>query len=165
MLPKIIFTKLEKTQFPPQKPLVAWDGNCGFCHYWVLRWKTITGDKVEFQPFQSVAKDFPDIEYRYFKQALRMIDVDGKIYGGPAAAFRAFEYGNKHRWIMSIYSRFKLIEWVTDHFYSFVSRHRTFMYKVTVRLWGRNPIRQKNYWAYYLGGLTALIVGLVFYLK
>lgn len=165
MIPRLIFTKLDKTMHPPQKPLVAWDGNCGFCHYWVLRWKIIAGDRVEFQPFQNVAKNFPDVEYRYFKQALRMIDTDGRIYGGPAAAFRAFEYGNKHRWIMPLYRRFKLFEWGADHFYSFVSRNRNFMYKVTVRLWGRNPVRQKNYWAYYLGGLTALIVGLLFYLK
>jgi predicted DCC family thiol-disulfide oxidoreductase YuxK len=162
MLPKLIFKKLEKTHYIPQKPLMAWDGNCGFCHYWVLRWKMFTGDNVEYRPYQEVAKDFPDVEYKFFQQAVRFIDSDGKIYTGPAAAFQSFQYGNKYRWIMPLYRRFKLVELISDHVYSFISRNRSFMYKVTVRLWGKNPIRQKNYWAYYLGGVTALTVGIIF---
>ncbi len=162
MLPKLIFTKLDKTAHAPtEKPLMAWDGNCGFCHYWVLRWKMFTGDKVEYRPFQEAAKNFPDIEYKYFKQAIRFIDLDGKIYTGPAAAFQAFQYGDRYRWVMPLYKRLGLFRFLSDHFYSFVSRNRTVMYKITVRLWGKNPVRQKNYWAYYLGGLTAFIAGLL----
>jgi len=165
MLPTLIFTKLDKTEHPPdEKPLMAWDGNCGFCHYWVLRWKMFTGENVEYRPFQESANRFPDVDYKYFKQAIRFIDLDGKIYTGPAAAFQAFQYGDKYRWVMPLYKRLRLFRFLSDHFYSFVSRNRKVMYKITVRLWGKNPVRQKNYWAFYLGGLTAFLVGLIFLL-
>ncbi|MDX9940803.1 MAG: DCC1-like thiol-disulfide oxidoreductase family protein [Bacteroidales bacterium] len=162
MFSKIIFTKLDKTNYPPkEKPVMAWDGNCGFCHYWVLRWKKLSGDVIEYRPFSEVAKRFPDIEYKYFQQALRFIDTDGRIYTGPAAAFRSFQYGPKYHWILKLYENFKPAEWFADHFYSFVSRRRPQMYKITVRLWGKNPVRQKNYWLYYLGGLSALVAGII----
>lgn len=158
MWPKLIFTKLYNTQYAPAKPLVAWDGDCGFCHYWVLRWKMIIGDAVDFKPLMSVYQNFPDIDLKYFRQAIRLIDTDGRIYTGPAAVFRAFRYGSRYRWLMPLYENLKIVEWTSDHIYSMVSRNRNFMYKATVRLWGRNPVRQKPYWVYYLGGLVGLVL-------
>ncbi len=155
-----MFTKLDKTQYlPGEKPIMAWDGNCGFCHYWVLRWKKFSGDKVIYEPYAKVADRFPDIELRYFKQAVRFIDVDGKIYTGPAAAFRSFSYGKKYRWLFPLYQNFKPATFIADHIYRFVSKNRPFMYKVSVALWGRNPVKQKPYWLIYAGGLALLIVG------
>lgn len=161
MFPRLIFTKLKETQYPPKKPLMAWDGDCGFCHYWVLRWKMITGDKVEYKPLLTVYSDFPDIELKYFKQAVRLIDTDGRIYTGPAAAFKAFRYGKRYRWLMPLYENFKPAEFIADQVYSIVSRNRNRMYKVTIRLWGRNPARQKAYWAYYLAGITVFALGIL----
>lgn len=157
-----MFAKLDKTKYPPEgKPLVAWDGDCGFCHYWVLRWKSFTGNKVDYRPYREVYHQFPDIDLKYFRQAVKLIDVDGKIYSGPAAAFQAFRYGNKWRWIMPLYSKYKIVEVVSDNCYSFISKRRPFMYKVTVALWGKNPIRQKNYWAYYLLSIGIAITGVM----
>ena len=156
-----MFTKLDRTQYPPKnKPLMAWDGNCGFCHYWVLRWKTFTGDKVEYRPYSEVADQFPDIELRYFKQAVRFIDTDGKIYTGPAAAFQSFQYGDRWKWVMPLYKKYKLVEFVCDHTYRLISKNRPFMYKLSVLLFGKNPVRQKPYWAFYLGGLALLVTGI-----
>jgi predicted DCC family thiol-disulfide oxidoreductase YuxK len=159
-----MFTKLDRTQhLPGEKPIMAWDGNCGFCHYWVLRWKLFTGDNVIYRPYSEVAPMFPDIELRYFKQAVRLIDVDGKIYGGPAAAFQAFQYGNKYRWLMPLYKNFKPAEFIADHTYRFISKNRPFMYKVSVAFWGRNPIRQKPYWLIYAGSLALLVASLALF--
>ncbi len=157
-----MFTKLDRTKYPPaEKPLMVWDGNCGFCHYWVLRWKLFTGDKVVYKPYADVAHNFPDIELRFFKQAVRFIDVDGKIFTGPAAAFRSFQYGDRYKWLMPLYAGFKPAEFVADHIYRLISKNRTFMYKVTVSLWGRNPVKQKPYWLIYLGVFALLIAGIV----
>ncbi len=159
-----MFTKLDKTQHPPKdKPLMAWDGNCGFCHYWVIRWKIITGDNVRFQPFQEVYQDFPDIDLKYFRQAIRMIDTDGKIYTGPAAAFRSFQYGNgnKWKWVMPLYNKIGIFRWASDRFYNWISKHRPFMYKVTVFFFGKNPAKPKPYWVYYSAGLAAVLAGII----
>jgi len=160
-----MFTKLDKTKYlPGEKPIMAWDGNCGFCHYWVLRWKMFSGDAVIYEPYYKVADKFPDIDLRYFKQAVRLIDVDGKIYSGPAAAFRSFRYGKRYRWLMPLYENFKPAEFIADNVYRFISKNRPVMYKIAVAMWGRNPIRQKPYWLIYLSGLVALIVGVNFIL-
>ena len=157
-----MFTKLDRTNYPPKdKPLMAWDGDCGFCHYWVLKWKCLSGDKVEYRPYQNVAADFPDIELKYFQQAIRFIDTDGRIYTGPAAAFQSFRYGKKWRWVMPLYNNFWLFRYLSDHFYRFVSRNRPVMYKICVAMLGRNPVRQRHYWLLYAGGLVVLVLALV----
>ena len=155
-----MFNKLDKTIYPPkEKPVMAWDGNCGFCHYWVIKWKVMTNDRITYIPFQDVYKEFPDIELKYFKQAIRFIDSDGSIYTGPAAVFQALHrYGNKWKWIMPIYNNFWPFRFASDHFYAFVSKNRVRMYEITIRLFGKNPARPKKLWAIYLGSLLALLI-------
>ncbi len=159
-----MFKKLHNTKYlPKDKPVMAWDGECGFCHYWVIKWKKLTGDRVIYKPFQEVYQDFPDIELKYFRQAIRFIDSDGRIYTGPAAAFQALHrYAGKWRWVMPIYRSFWPFRFLSDRFYAFVSRNRVRMYGITIRLFGKNPARPKYYWAYYLGSVLLIVAGLVF---
>lgn len=151
-----MFVKLNKTKYPPApKPVMAWDENCGFCRYWVIKWKKLTDDQVLYKPYQQIYQDFPDIELKYFQQAIRFIDLDGSIHTGPAAVFQALnKYAGKWRWVMPIYRWFWPFRFLSDYFYAFVSRHRTRMYEITIRLFGRNPAKPKYYWGYYLGGLA-----------
>jgi predicted DCC family thiol-disulfide oxidoreductase YuxK len=155
-----MFKKLERTNHPPAgKPLMAWDGNCGFCHYWVIKWKKMTGDRVLYRPFQESHQDFPDVDLKYFRQAIRFIDLDGSIHTGPAAVFQALHrYGDTWRWVMPLYRRIGIFRFLSDRFYAFVSKNRSWIYQVTIRLFGRNPARPKYYWAAYLGLLTALVL-------
>lgn len=155
-----MFKKLEKTKYlPGEKPLMAWDGECGFCHYWVIKWKLMMADNVTFKPFQDIYKDFPDVELKYFRQAIRFIDTDGKIYTGPAAVFQALHrYGNKWKWVMPVYAKLPPFRFLSDRFYAFVSKNRVKMYDITIRLFGRNPARPKRYWAYYLTGILVLAI-------
>ncbi len=155
----------KSTDHKPEKPFMAWDGKCGFCHYWVLKWKLITGDRVSFKPFQEVYEGFPDIELKEFSKAIHFIDTDGQVYTGASAVFYALhKYGSKWRWIMPIYRGFWPFRVTSNWFYSFVSRNRNWIYRVTVRLFGKNPARPKHYWVAYLGafiGLLILVVGLI----
>ena len=58
-----MFHKILKTKYPPKyKPVLIWDGHCGFCKFWITRWKAKTGDALEFKTFQETSqqyKDFP----------------------------------------------------------------------------------------------------------
>ena len=156
-----MFAKLLKTEhITSEKPIMAWDGNCGFCHYWVIRWKLITDNAVIYKPYQEVAQNFPDIDYHHFTQAIRFIDTDGVVYGGSAAVFRAFEYGNKYRWLMPLYRKIKPVQFLADHVYRLVSKNRNNMYKVCVLLLGKNPLRQKLYWVIYLTLLALFILSI-----
>ncbi len=157
------FRKIHRTKHKPgEKPIMAWDGKCGFCHYWVIKWKLNTGDRVIYKPYQEVHQNFPDIDYKYFRQAIRFIDTDGKVYTGPGAVFQALHgYGKRWKWLMVLYRNIWLFRVITDRFYAFVSANRNWIYQVTIRLFGRNPAKPKSYWALYLGFLLLLIVGTI----
>ena len=38
---------------PPGKPLLVYDGDCGFCKLWIRRWQRTTGARVDYLPFQD----------------------------------------------------------------------------------------------------------------
>ena len=78
-----MFSKIERTAYPPnEKPLMVFDGNCGFCKYWVIRWKKISGLEVDYRPYQEVAINFQDISENHLKEAVRYIDLDGNVFTG-----------------------------------------------------------------------------------
>jgi len=35
---------------PPARPLVVFDGDCGFCRYWLARWRRVVGDRFDAEP-------------------------------------------------------------------------------------------------------------------
>ena len=32
-------------------PLLVFDGDCGFCRYWVEYWRQLTGERVNYRPY------------------------------------------------------------------------------------------------------------------
>ena len=42
-------------------PLLAYDGGCGFCAYWVRYWQRLTGERVRYTPYQEIAADHPGV--------------------------------------------------------------------------------------------------------
>ncbi len=149
------------TSYPPKHPTMAWDGKCGFCHYWVIKWKLLTGDKLVYRPFQDLHREFPDIDLAEFRKAIHFIDTDGSVYAGAAAVFHALHvYGRKWRWIMPLYKGFWPFRKASDVFYVLVSANRNWIYQVTIRLFGRNPAHPKPYWVYYLLGAAGLLAGI-----
>jgi predicted DCC family thiol-disulfide oxidoreductase YuxK len=148
-----MFTKLKHTQYPPGgKPLMVWDGECDFCAYWITRWAAITGSRVDYAPYQNVAEQFKDINRRHFMTASRLIETDGRIFSGPRSAYRTFTYGNSFwKFLDSWYSRKVWFTKLSDASYQFVAKHRGFLYKLTVALWGSNPANTRPFWVIYLG--------------
>src|SRR5215472_5526548 len=123
---------------PPAKPLVVYDGDCSFCRFWVRRWETLTGDQVEYAPFQDsrVAEQFPEIPIQDFEAALQLIETDGAVYNAAEAAFRALAHNSRERWLLDWYGhspRFaRYAEWV----YGFIARHRSSFSALTRLVWG-----------------------------
>jgi predicted DCC family thiol-disulfide oxidoreductase YuxK len=44
-----------------KRPVLIYDGRCGFCKIWVDYWRQLTGDQVEFAASQDVAEQYPEI--------------------------------------------------------------------------------------------------------
>ena len=61
------------------QPLMIYDGDCGFCIYWVHYWQRLTGDRVTYAPYQEVAAQYPEIPLTEFQRGVIYIATDGKI--------------------------------------------------------------------------------------
>lgn len=139
---------------------MVWDGHCGFCAYWIARWQKITKDKIDYQPYQEAASNFPDIDEIHFKRASRLIETSGEVFTGPRSAYRTFTYGGRWAFLDRWYQKGGFFMKLSDHTYNWVAKHRHFMFKVTKLMYGSDPRQVRPFWAIYL----ALIVYIIYFL-
>ncbi|MBI4436532.1 MAG: DUF393 domain-containing protein [Candidatus Omnitrophica bacterium] len=108
-----------------EKPLLLWDGDCGFCRRWITRWQYLTGEKVDYAPFQEKGDQFPEIPKESFINSVQLVEPDGKIYRGAEAVFRTLAYAPGRRWMLWVYQRVPGAAPLTEWGYRFVARHRS----------------------------------------
>jgi predicted DCC family thiol-disulfide oxidoreductase YuxK len=130
----------------PSKPLLLFDGNCHFCRRWIERWREMTGDAVEYAPFQEAAERFPEIPRKSFEQAVHFIATDGSVSRGAAAVFRSLGQSRGRRWLVWCYERLPGFAFITEGAYRFVAANRMIASFFTRLLWGAD-VRRPNYFA------------------
>lgn len=138
-------------------PVMIWDGNCGFCRYWITRWQKITKHTIEFASYQEAAERFPDVDVVHFKQASRFIDIDGKIYSGPQSAYKSLAYSKRWQWMDRWYQKGGAFSKLSDHFYQLIANNRNFFFKLTKALFGSNPEEPRPFWMVYVGVILYFI--------
>ncbi|WP_291722584.1 thiol-disulfide oxidoreductase DCC family protein [Bernardetia sp.] len=153
------FQSLIKTSSPPKKTLLVWDGECGFCKYWITKWEMITDNKhIDLRPYQEVAKDFPDLDEKLFKKAVRLITPEGIVYSGASAAFKSLELGGATHLPMSWYNQNPTFAELTEWLYEKVADNRPFLHDVSHFFLGENPKKIcPSVWVW--AGLGAVIGG------
>jgi predicted DCC family thiol-disulfide oxidoreductase YuxK len=122
----------------PELPLLIYDGDCGVCRLWVNYWKSLTGDRVRYAPFQEVASNFPEIPLDHFKQFVILIASNGEIHRGAGAVFRVLSCYPGKSWFLWLYMRIPGFSFVSEAVYRLCASHRSFFYKITIGLWGGN---------------------------
>ena len=60
---------MEQVSINDPRPLLVYDGDCGFCTYWVRYWQQLTGDRVAYAPYQETAAQYPEIPVTAFQNA------------------------------------------------------------------------------------------------
>src|SRR5579863_6668751 len=60
-------------QVPDRKPLLIFDGHCGFCRIWIEYWKKLSGDRLDYAPSQEVADQFPQIPREEFNRSVQLV--------------------------------------------------------------------------------------------
>ena len=125
---------------PPAKALMIYDGDCNFCKLWVHRWQHTTGDHLDYLPFQDpcVAARFPEVPRGQFETAVQLIEIDGRVYGGAEAVFRALAHNPHGDWLLDGYEHSHVFARVTEWGYRLVARHRGFFSALTRLAWGRH---------------------------
>lgn len=111
---------------PPAKPLVVFDGDCGFCRRWIEVWRGWTGEAVEYGPSQdpTLRERFPEIPAEHFEASIQLIEPDGSVFSGSEAVFRALAHVPGKRWPLWIYEHVRGADWITEKAYGVVAKHR-----------------------------------------
>lgn len=123
-----------------RQPLLIYDGDCGFCGYWVRYWVRLTGARVRYEKFQDAARSYPDIPLEEFSRSIQLIDADGARYFGAHAAFRVLDtVPQNHLWLW-MYRRLPGFARCSERCYDLVSHHRIAAAKLSRWLWGKERI-------------------------
>lgn len=116
-------------------PLLVYDGDCGFCRYWVRYWQRLTGNRVDYAPWQSVAVQFADIPRERFAASIVLIRPDGARAFGAEAAFRVLQIAGDGAWL-ALYQALPPFRWLAERAYALTARHRVLAGRVSRLLWG-----------------------------
>lgn len=143
------------------KPLLIYDGDCGFCNYWVNYWKKLTGSSVDYRPYQEVAADYPSLTIKDFKRAVQYVAPDGTISAAAKASFLTLSHAKNNKIWMKLYNSLPGFAYLTEKLYAVISSHRTLFYYVSICFWGKNfePPKYEliSWWFLRLLGCISLI--------
>jgi predicted DCC family thiol-disulfide oxidoreductase YuxK len=121
------------------RPLLVYDGDCGFCGYSVRYWQKLTGGRVIYRPYQEVAGQHPSIPIADFQRAVQFITPDGHRVSAAEATFTTLSHAPGKEFWLGLYRKLPGFAVVAERAYAFVAAHREGFYRVSVVLWGRNP--------------------------
>ncbi len=100
------------------KPLLIYDGKCGFCKIWLDYWRKLTGDRIEYAPSQEVGARYPQIPKEDFSLGVQLVRPDGSIARNARAVFETLGYERFYRPF-------------TEPVYRFIASHRDLFYHLT----------------------------------
>jgi len=120
----------------PEKPLLIYDGQCGFCRTWIDYYRGLTGDAVDYAPSQEVAQNFPQIPAESFRQSVQMVLPGGSVISGAAAAFSTLGYAGV-QWPMWLYRHVPGFGAISEFTYRFIAARRNRFSAVTRLTFGR----------------------------
>ncbi|HXZ60754.1 MAG TPA: lipase maturation factor family protein [Steroidobacteraceae bacterium] len=120
------------------RPLLIYDGDCGFCGYWARYWQALTGERVEFRSYQEVAAQHPAIPLPEFQRAVQYIAVDGRRASAAEASFLTLSHAKGLSLWLALYRRLPGFAPAAERTYAFIASHRPAFYRISVFLWGKD---------------------------
>jgi len=126
---------------PPDRPLLVFDGDCGFCRYWLARWRRVVGDRFDAEPYQQAAARFPDLPRDRFRHAVQLVLPDGTVYEGAEAAYRLRALAPGRSGWLAAYLSLPGFRPVSDLGYRLIADHRNAAFRLTRWIWGPEPER------------------------
>ncbi|MBL8540126.1 MAG: DUF393 domain-containing protein, partial [Betaproteobacteria bacterium] len=141
------------------KPVLIYDGDCGFCAYWARYWQRLTGDRVRYRPYQEVAGDYSEISVEDFQRAVQYVAADGHRASGAEAAFLTLTHTRGGGIWLALYRRLPGFAAASEAAYRFIARHRPLAFRLSRLAWGseREPARYEV-----TAGLFLRALGLVY---
>lgn len=107
-----------------KKPLLIYDGECGFCRTSISRWREITGDSIDYVTYQEAASNYPQISISQFQNSVQLIEPDQKVFSGAEAVFKTLAYNPKRKWLLRLYESLPGFAFISELGYKIIARNR-----------------------------------------
>lgn len=120
----------------PAKPLLIYDGACGFCRTWIERWRRVTGDRIEYAPYQEAAGRVPALAREAFERAVHLVEPGGRVTRAAEAVARSLAYAPGQGWALWLYRFVPGVAPVSEAGYAWIARHRPLCERLTRALLG-----------------------------
>ena len=109
---------------PPPRPLLIYDGDCGFCRVMVSRWREWMHVRIDDEPAHTAAPRFPEIPADAFEKGVQLITPDGSVAKGSGAVFEAMSICGQQPWLWWVYRKVPPFAAFCDWSYNWTARHR-----------------------------------------
>jgi len=103
---------------------MLFDGDCRFCKRWISKWKKLTGDAVDYLPYQEGIKLFSQVTLSECQYAVQLINVDGTVASAAKAVLLSLNYASKYPFLWKAYKHFLPFAWLCEAIYWLVARLR-----------------------------------------
>ncbi|MCC7374410.1 MAG: DUF393 domain-containing protein [Verrucomicrobiales bacterium] len=117
----------------PGRPVVIYDGDCGFCRRCVAKLKRLTANQIEcldrLDP-QCLAR-FPTLSPAALATSVHFVGIDGRVAQGAEAMFRAAALNSRWRWPLRAYLKSRFLARAAETSYRFVANHRMLVSRLT----------------------------------
>jgi predicted DCC family thiol-disulfide oxidoreductase YuxK len=120
------------------RPRLIYDGDCGFCFYWARYWQRLTGDGVDYRPYQQVLAEYPTISEAEFQRAVQYIAPDGRRASGAEASFLTLAHARGKGFWLALYRYLPGFAPVSELAYAAIAKRRPAFYRLSLLLWGRS---------------------------
>ncbi|MEQ1919579.1 MAG: lipase maturation factor family protein, partial [Elusimicrobiota bacterium] len=112
-----------------KRPVLVFDGDCGFCRLWIERARLATKDRVDYTPYQTAAARHPEVPRENFTEAVHLFEP-GRTSRGAEAVLRTLAYAPGLSWLPRFYVA------PAEAAYRFVAARRPLFSRLTRLLWG-----------------------------
>lgn len=121
-----------------RRPVLVFDGDCGFCRLWIERARFATKDQVEYTPYQTAAAYHKEIPREHFIEAIHLFEP-GRTTRGAEAVLRALAYAPCLPWLPRLYA-VPGVAPVSEGVYRFIAARRPLFSRLTAFLWGESTV-------------------------
>ena len=144
-----------------RRPIVIFDGDCGFCRACIDYGRQLAQESVDYAPYQEVSAQFPRIRREEFAQAVKLVLPTGEIRSGAEAVFSAVAGVPGHSWMLWAYDYLPGVAFISEAAYGVIARHRSAAYTLSKFFWGL-PLKPETFRA--ASWLFLRLLGLIYFI-